>query len=215
MKDKLMKAIDFTLGNLHWLAIALAFLVMLGAILTDRDDPQTFEVSVESVNRSVTPETLAGWYIENKLDFEVLDLRSDSDFESGHIKNAIHCGSCHSSKQEAREMLQEAEVIPDFRKKFILYTESGEEEVRLPRVLADKQDLYILEGGYDAWRDQILTPKTFSAGDSDQEREWKLRMNAMTNYFLGKTDIAAPPPEPIEPVRRRTHIMPSRKNEGC
>ena len=204
----------------HYIPIGLVFFFTSAALLivlsvtTNRDAPRIFAVDAATVNRSITPEELALWYIQNKKDFEVLDLRSKDEYERGHLKGAISCPVCHQSKQDARHKFEEGQEMPNFQKKIIVYTETGDEPLLLPRILAQKTELYRLSGGYEAWQDRILKAPQISPEDSDEVIEAKKRAAAISNFFSGKRTMAVPVVKPKKIIKRK-HVISSGENEGC
>ena len=214
MKDKL-KQIGLKIGKLSpYVAIILSFVIFLASIFTDRDKPKVFELSPNQVNRTLTSTQLASWFLENKRDFEVLDMRKVEKYKEEHIKNSISCPACHVSKQDAKKKMQESDVVPDFRKKIVIYTQTGEKPVHLPRILARNKNVYFLQGGFDEWKSKILTLKEYKETDTQDVLLEKQKMNAITNYFLGNIEIKVPERVPIKvPVRK--HIGSKKADEGC
>lgn len=196
-------------GKAALLAAGAATMILLASFLTGRDRPRVFAVDQREINRTISAEDLALMYVQNRRDFEVVDLRSPESYERGHIKNAIQCTGCHADRSDARNRQK---VMPDFNKKIILYTETGKEAVRLPRVLASHAGLFLLSGGYEAWESQILQPQIVGEDDSPETVLRKKRQNAIYQFFTGKQE-AAPLDEPKTIKKRASHGLG--KSEGC
>lgn len=205
-----MKILAIIWSRAPFIAAGLATMILLASFLTGRDRPRVFAVDQREINRTISPEELALMYVQNRRDFEVLDLRSAESYERGHIKNAIQCTGCHADRNDARSRQK---IMPDFNKKIILYTETGKEAVRLPRVLASHDELFLLKGGYEAWEGQILQPRIITDDDSPETVLRKKRQNAIYQFFTGKQE-AAPPMEEGKTIKKRATHSPG-KSEGC
>lgn len=206
-----MKLITNIRKNAHWIAIGIGVLILSMSLFSDKDLPKAFAIDYATVNRSISPEELANLYMQNKQDFEVLDLRSTESYNRGHIKNAISCPACHTDKADAKEKQKD---MPDFNKKFILYTETGKEAVKLPRIMAKHTSLYLLSGGYEAFENTILRPQVISEEDTEEVVLYKKKMNAVYNYFTGKEQVAPPTGSEQKTIKRRaSHTLG--KSEGC
>jgi rhodanese-related sulfurtransferase len=206
-----MKILQAIWDKAAYIAIALGVLIFLGSIFTTRDVPKAFAIDNKQVNRTMTPEELALLYIENRKDFEVLDLRQLESYNRGHIKNAISCPACHNDKNDAKEKQKE---MPDFNKKFIIYTQTGSEPIRLPRALASHKNLFLLSGGYESWENKILQPVTITEDDSEEEVYRKKRLNAIYKYFTGKEQLPAAPESGTKTIKKKSsHSLG--KSEGC
>ncbi len=192
--------------------VSLAAVIAVAAFATNADAPRVFNVNLTEVNRTITPQELADWFVQGKRDFEILDLRSEKSYERGHIKNAISCPTCHASREEAMSgKLQ----MPDFRKKIVVYTQTGKEEIRLARILSRQANLYHLEGGYDGWEAGILNPGNHPEQLPPMSEEQRARIISISNYFLGKSGVAIPPPVKVEGPPRKVHLIKSGGNRGC
>lgn len=205
-----------------WSKRAIAFsavLLLSGAAvagLSTRGEPKrrlTYDVTSDA--RSVTARELSQWIIEGRRDFAVVDLRSGEAFQSGHVKDAVHCGKCHENAAEGRKALAES-LFVDLSKKLVLYTEAGTEQVVLPKILAKNPRLYRLEGGYRAWKEQVLAPVVFGGETDRAELLDKQRREAVRAYFAGEragTGKAAV--LPVTPIRRENAHQPAGSHEGC
>ena len=75
------------------------------------------------------------WGIEGRRDYVVVDLRPHDDFDEGHIRGAVSCGTCHADEGGGRRPSRASSFV-DLTKKLVLYTETGTESVKLPKLLA-------------------------------------------------------------------------------
>lgn len=162
----------------------------------------------------VSPDELADWIITGRRDFTVVDLRSTESFDGGHVKDAVHCGSCHESRKQGREAAQEHFI--DLSKKLVVYTETGREDVELPRLLAKNPRLYVLDGGFAKWQKDVLAPVSFGGEVDADQVDARKRKDAVRAYFTGERPAAAQPAQlPITPIRREGAHQPAAAHEGC
>lgn len=188
-------------------ALGLAFLIMMGGFLTGRDRPQVYTLNKEEVNHSVSAEELASWFIEGRRDFAVLDLRDNTAYAAGHVRNAISCPVCHSDKEHARKVQHD---VPDLKKRIVIYTQKGDSTIKLPEIVFKNADVVHLEGGFEAWQHQVLDAADHP--DPSLSPEEQRRRAAVSAFFLGR--VAAPPPV-AEGEKKRVHVRKSFANEGC
>lgn len=201
----------------HALTFTLVLLLAGAAVagLSLRGEPQRrLHFGVSQKARTVKPTELAAWIIEGRRDFAVIDLRGQPAFEQGHVRDAVSCATCHTSAAEGRQALQET-LFVDLSKKLVLYTETGTEEVSLPRLLAKNPRLYTLEGGYQAWQRDVLAPVAFG-GEADLDAlHDKQRLEAVRAFFAGERTTSLPAALPLEPIKRKAAHQPAGAREGC
>lgn len=202
----------------HAVLFAVVLLVASAAVaaLSFRGEPKRrLRFGVSQRARTVTPNELASWIIEGRRDFAVIDLRDQDDFKKGHVKEAVSCGSCHDTAEEGRKELEETQFI-DLSKKLVLYTETGDETVDLPKSLAKNPRLYTLTGGYEAWQKQVLAPVVFG-GETDLEQiRVKQKQEAVRAYFSGeRPSTSVPAVLPLSPIKRKSTHQPAGPREGC
>jgi rhodanese-related sulfurtransferase len=210
--------------NRSVLAFAAAFLVAGSAVaaLWWRGPPPRrvkFTVSAPASAR-VSATDLASWIIEGRRDFAVIDLRGDAAFEAGHVKDAVHCGSCHEDRAAGEQALHAMEDhFVDLSKKLVLYTQTGRETVELPRLLAQNPRLLVLDGGYDAWRAEVLAPVAIGGEQGEGAEaliEARKKRQAVRAFFTGERPASAGPAQlPVTPIRRDTAHQPAAAHEGC
>ena len=202
-------------------AVLFAVLMLAGGVavagLSLRGDPvRKLRYGVSQNARTVSSAELASWIIEGRRDFVVIDLRDQGAFAAAHVKDAVSCGSCHTSKEEGKKAMEETAFV-DLSKKLVLYTETGQEEVQLPRLLAKNPHLYTLKGGYAGWKQDILAPVAFG-GEADAEQlHGKQRQEAVRAYFAGERaqDSGKNAVLPVEPIKRKAAHQPAGAHEGC
>lgn len=184
------------------------------AALSLRGEPQRRTRFAVMDRPHVAPDELARWIVEGRRDFAIVDLRPAADFAAGHVRGAVSCATCHGDNAEGRKAEESGFV--DLSKKLVLYTDSGSEAVELPRLLADNPGIYFLDGGYRAWRAQILGPVSFGGETSEAELLARQRREALRAFFAGeRPGAAAPAPLPVTPMRRDGAHKPAGTGEGC
>jgi rhodanese-related sulfurtransferase len=167
-----------------------------------------------SARARVQPTELAQWIIEGRRDFTVIDLRDDAHYQAGHVRDAVHCGSCHDSKAEGQ--LHQEEHFVDLSKKLVLYTETGRETIELPRLLAENPRLVLLEGGWQGFREGVLAPLKMGGETDARVLEGKRKREAVRAFFAGeKQGGAAPAQLPVTPIRRDSAHKTAAAHEGC
>lgn len=201
----------------HAITFAVVFLVagVAVAALSFRGEPKRrLRFGVSQQARTVTPNELASWIIEGRRDFAVIDLRDQDEFKKGHVRDAVSCGTCHDTASEGRKETQESFI--DLSKKLVLYTDSGEETVDLPKSLAKNPRLYTLTGGYEAWQREVLAPVAFGGEPSVEALHAKQRQEAVRAFFSGERPASSRPAVlPLEPIKRKSEHQPAGPREGC
>jgi len=105
---------------------------------------------VEKEVDHVSVQTLADWIIQGKSDFRLIDLRHEKDFAEYHVpsaENVTPSGLDQSNLQR--------------NEKIILYSDGGIHSAQAWMLLEAKgfKGVYILRGGLEEWKDQILFPR--------------------------------------------------------
>ena len=106
------------------------------------------------------------------------------------MRNAVNCGNCHANAAEGRAAVDKGDFV-DLTKKLVVYTDTGADPVELPKVLANNPRLMLLEGGYQAWRDEVLAKVSFE-NVTDQDRLYELQQReAVRAFFSGERPSTA------------------------
>ena len=200
----------------HAVLFAVVVLVASAAVaaLSFRGEPKRkLRFGVSQRARTVTPAELASWIIEGRRDFAVIDLRDGEDFKKGHVRDAVSCGTCHDTAEEGRKETQETFI--DLSKKLVLYTDTGDETVDLPKSLAKNPRLYTLTGGYEAWQREVLAPVTFGGETSAEQLQTKQRQEAVRAFFSGERPTTPKAVLPLAPIKRSSPHQPAGAREGC
>jgi rhodanese-related sulfurtransferase len=129
------------------------------------------EKEVDHVNVDV----LADWIIQGRADYRLIDLRSDKEFSSYHIPSAenITLSGLDQSGLKHNE-------------KIILYSEGGIHSAQAWMLLKakDYKGVYILRGGLEEWKDQILFPRVPEKPTPAQIIEFA-KTKEISKYFGG------------------------------
>jgi hypothetical protein len=98
----------------------------------------------------VAPDELAGWIVQGKADYRLVDLRSEKDFGEYHIPTAENL---------ALTSLKEAQLGRN--EKIVLYSDGGIHSAQAWFLLKAEgyKGVYILRGGLEEWKDNILFPR--------------------------------------------------------
>jgi rhodanese-related sulfurtransferase len=116
---------------------------------TVRLDTQELATIVSTEVDHVTPQELADWIIQGRTDYRLIDLRTGKDFEGYHIPTA--------------ENVPVAQ-LPGYglgrNDRVVLYSEGGIHSAQAWFLLKAQRypGVYILLGGLEAWKDEVLYP---------------------------------------------------------
>jgi len=179
-------------------------------------DARELSLVVEKEVDHVTPAELAAWIIEGRADYRLMDLRTSEEYAAYHIPTAENVP------------LSGLADYPLLRsEKIVLYSEGGIHSAQGWMLLRAQGyvPVYMLLGGLDAWKDEVLFP-TLAADADPQQRARFERAAAMAGFFGGQPraggteagsaapvdlpKLVAPPPAPgpATPVKKK-------KKEGC
>jgi rhodanese-related sulfurtransferase len=155
-------------------------------------------------SQQVAAAELAGWMVEGRRDFTLVDLRPREAYERKRIPGAVSCATCHASRAQGRLALEQVDV----GRKVVLYTQSGTETASLPPFLATGRDVMWLTGGCDAFEREVLAPVRLEGLATEDAVAAARRRAAVRSFFTGEgmEDLAASrrtlPPEAVVPHRK-------------
>lgn len=133
---------------------ALGFLAVFAGSpykgFTTKIDTLELAAIVEKEVDHVSPEELAGWIIQGKVDYRLVDLRKESDFAEYHIATAENI---------SLPALTDGRLARN--EKIVLYSDGGIHSAQGWFLLKanDYKGVYILRGGLEEWKDRILFPR--------------------------------------------------------
>ncbi len=160
---------------------------------------------------------LAGWIILGKADYRLLDLRTGKEYEEYHIPGAENVpltefGNAGLMKNE----------------KIVLYSEGGIHSAQAWMLLRAQgyKGVYMLRGGLEEWKDNILFPSLASNATPQEKAEFEKAVH-VSRFFggtprTGDAAIAEGPkmdmPKlqmPAPAGKTPTAATGKKKKEGC
>ncbi len=175
----------------------------------------TKEFAIESVrgNDKVDVKSLADWIIEGKVDYRLVDLRNNDKFKEYSIPTAVNIPVTD---------LMDSDLMRN--QKIVLYADDETKAAQGWFLLKSKDynGVYMLDGGLEAWKDEVLFPSLASNASPKEKTEFE-KMAEVSKFFGGKPqtgteenkkEIAMPKLELPAAVPMTT---PKRKpkREGC
>ena len=174
------------MASLHWtLNRALAAgALLLGVIAiagnpyrgsTVRIDTQELATIVDGKVDHVTVQELADWIIQGKTDYRLIDLRSEGEYLAYHVPTA-------ENVPVAR--------LPQYglgrNEKIVLYSEGGIHSAQAWFLLKAQKyaGAYILFGGLEAWKDEVLYPVAPAAATPQETAAFE-RAAQVARFFGG------------------------------
>ena len=129
-------------------------------------------------------EELAGWIVEGRGDFKLIDVRMPDDFDSGSIGDAENIPIAQIASQDVLARLPTDRVL-------IVYSNGSENAAKATVMLRLAGfDAHLLAGGYNAWHARILNPD-IPADEVDGESLQVSEQRALSCYFVGeRSDLA-------------------------
>jgi len=182
--------------------------------------PQELAVLVQKEVDHVSVERLADWIIQKKSDYRLIDLRDAGSYATYHIPGA-----------ENVQLTGLTDAALARNEKIVLYSDGGIHSAQAWFLLKAKgyDAAYILRGGLDDWKDQVLYP-VLAANATPVETAAFQRKKEVSAFFGGTprlgsapgvTAAAAPLPEPALPkvqapaAPTASAAAPKKKKEGC
>jgi len=164
----------------------------------------------------VLPAELAGWIVQGRSDYRLIDLRARADYDQYHIPGA--------------ESVPLAE-LPDYglerNEKVVLYSDGGIHSAQAWFLLKAMQykSVYMLKGGLEDWKDLVLFPATPPNPSPAQFAEFN-KAKELSKFFGGsprtgsaaETSIGAPslPKLQLPGATAAPAAAPQKKKkEGC
>lgn len=165
----------------------------------------------------ISVEKLAGWLIESRQDFELIDVRPAADFDKGSIGNARNIPIAALVAEETLAALPADRML-------VVYSNGSETAAKAEVLLRLAGfDAHLLVGGFNAWQERILNPD-IPAEELDGESLQVSEQRAYACYFVGeRSDVAmqrpAPPPDSFEPPviepNEQARPLPPVGDESC
>ncbi len=197
--------------------------VVLGVIAIFLGDP--YNKAVTKVNLKniasaslessavISPEELADWIIKGKVDYRLIDLRPEDEYNEYNIP---------SSENISPIKILESDLMRN--EKIILYSNDNIAAAKVWFILKakDYKSVYILKGGMNAWKNEILFPGLPADATPEQKAEFD-KIAAVSKFFGGQPrsstsinvtkvslpKIKAPKKVTVKRAKRK------KKREGC
>ncbi|HEX6863514.1 MAG TPA: rhodanese-like domain-containing protein [Thermoanaerobaculia bacterium] len=158
--------------------------------------PQELAALVQKEVDHVSVQELAGWIVQGKSDYRLIDLRDAGAYAAYHIPTA--------------ENLAITELPGDTlsrNEKIVLYSEGGIHSAQAWFLLKAQgfEGVYILRGGLDEWNDRILYPTLPAGATSGQQAAFE-KDRQLSAFFGGTPRIgtqaaaATALPVPVAPA---------------
>ncbi|MGE5430277.1 MAG: rhodanese-like domain-containing protein [Syntrophomonadaceae bacterium] len=201
-------------------ALLLGFLALFGADPYNHafSSVNTKEIAFAAESRStkVDPLELAGWIIKGKADYKLVDVRSEKEFNEYHIPEA---------QNFALVELQNSSI--EKTEKILLYSGNEMDAAQGWFLLRSKgyKAVYILSGGLEAWKSQVLFPSIALSTNPDETMKSE-KIKQISRYFGGVPQVSGSDssvtaktemPKLQAPVQQSQAGTSSRrtKKEGC
>jgi rhodanese-related sulfurtransferase len=170
------------------LALVAFLLGLFGLFL---DDPTKASIATVDINELslkiqdkstyVGVEELAGWIIQKKADYVLVDLREEAKYNEYFIPGAVN----YMAGDILKANLPKTEKI-------LLYSEDNSEAAQAWFLLKSKNYMavYILEGGVNKWKELILFPTLPQNATAQQKAEFD-KMSEISKFFGGSPRVEA------------------------
>lgn len=136
---------------------------------------------IQSGSEMIVPDELANWIIQKDPSFQLIDVRSQSEFDQYHLDGAIHI--------PIKSILDESYIdFLDQDVKMNIFYSNGSTLAQKAWVLTRQlgyDNNYVLQGGLNFWTEVILNPSPPSDLQSDDEiAKYQFRKGA-AQFFGG------------------------------
>lgn len=182
--------------------------------LTPLGSAEEFGSIVSSGEFSIDPMDFSDWLISDVPDLDVIDLRTQTEFSGFAIENSINIPFHELLTSEGMAAL-------DKMNRTVLVCENGSKSGKAWVVLRSHgYDVISLEGGIEAWIDEVLTPtEPMKSGNSSMELGVVEKVNALREHYLGHghTLSTVPPTPPVSKPKPMTSPpgKKRKKSGGC
>ena len=201
------------------LALVLGFFAIFAGSPYNRNkitlNAKDLALIAEKKADNVSVQDVANWIIQGKVDFRIIDTRPAGEYAAYHIPMAQNI--------RLSGLLDQHFYPTD---KLILYSDTGEEAAQGWFILKGKKykAVYILKGGLDAWKNQILFPQLPANPTPEQLTSFN-KIKEVSKFFGGtpQTDASEDQNQPQVknlPKLQLPENVPNaaprkRRKEGC
>ena len=164
--------------KLALLAIVLGFFAIFAGTPYNKSikiDLEEFALASSNDVDKVQVEELADWIIQGKYDYRLVDLRKGEKYSEYFIPTAVNL---QTSK------LIDAGLMRN--QKIIVYSDDNIDAARAWFLLKanDYKGVYILDGGLDGWKENILFPKLAANAGEDEAAQFA-KIKEVSKFFGG------------------------------
>ncbi|MDP3581439.1 MAG: rhodanese-like domain-containing protein [Ignavibacteria bacterium] len=183
MKEKLMK-----LSTPWKLAILAGLLSFIALIIGDPANKNVIDVNAKEMALSTIKNqdridvmTLADWLIKENADYTLVDLRSEKEFGEYNIPTSVNIPI---------ESILNSDLMRN--QKILLYGNDDVASAQAWFILksSNYKAVYILNGGINAWKNEILFPKLDAAATAEQTSAFE-KIKQVSLHFGGTPQIVA------------------------
>ena len=156
---------------------------------------------------------LADWIIKGKSDYTLVDLREENEFTEYFIPTSVNI---------PLETLPESGLLRN--QKIILYAEDNLKAAQAWFILKSKdyKGVYLLDGGLEKWKDEVLFPKLAADASAEQIAEFE-KIKEICKFFGGvpqtgsteTVDMKNKLPTPQVTTQPGVTKTKKKKREGC
>jgi len=219
-----MKNYLLNLSTPKKLAVLAGLLAILALVIGNSGNKNKISVNAKELALSTIKDqdkistiTLADWLIKDKMDFTLVDLRPDKEFAAYTIPGSVN-------------ILIEDLLTSDLKRnqKILLYGNDDVSSAQAWFILksSDYKGVYILNGGMNSWKNEILYPKR-SAGLTPEDSIKFEKIKQVSLHFGGSPQIqmsgstsnieltSAPKVVPNLPKATIPSGTTKKKKEGC
>jgi len=180
-------------------------LLMLSLGKKEIQDISSIKINPENEPLSISPHKLTEYIIEKNLSYTLVDIREDSKTAKLQVDGSFTLPFLSLAKKENYSTIEKNKHV------FLI----GTEILKMKRAavfLASKGfETFIIAGGINAWKSDVLNPIAPNADGSDEEfSNYKYRI-AISNFLQGKGFGSAPV---VKRVRRTLKRVQSEDADG-
>jgi rhodanese-related sulfurtransferase len=193
---KLNRDLKTNLQLLLFIFIAAGLLAGCGGKTIDLTSLESAAQAASKKEDRVTAEQMADWIISNKQDFRLLDIRSEKEFDKGHIEKAENIPLASLTLPETLNALPR-------ERKLVVYSNGSEQAAKASVILRIAGfDAYLLLGGYNRWQEHVLNPDIPAEAADDELPEQALK-RAISCYFTdpGEWTVSQIPSLEVKPAK--------------
>ena len=143
-------------------------------------DANELALQINDKSNYISPIDLAGWIIQGKADYKLIDIRSENKFKEYNIQSSENIPVAGLSVSK----------LPK-NQKIIIYSDDNVQAAQAWFLLKAKNypSVYILGGGLDEWKNRILFPKLALNANPEQLAEFE-KIKEICKFFGGQPQNA-------------------------